>query len=122
MPDFWNEPIPLMDQAMCTRIKVKTDEYLTLVKWRNNGQPRDLKHAVELAKRGCDGGKDITMSLRPTSKVFADWMDWNNLVTFLFNRDTDYQNVLLSALRNTIKSCLKDKVHVVLIIIYYNLL
>ena len=90
MADPWNEPVPLMDQAMCSRIKNKTEEYLTLVKWRNNGQPQNLQHAVELAKNGIDGGYDATMRLRPTSKIFAEWMDWNNLVTFLFNRDTEY--------------------------------
>ena len=81
-----------------------------MVKWRNNATPKDLKHAVELAKRGLDGGYEATLNLRPTSKIFAEWMDWNNLVTFLFNRDTDYRNTLLSALRKTIKCCrMQDK-------------
>ena len=103
MTDPWNEPVPLMDRTMCKRIENKTDEYLTLIKWRNNSQPQSLQHAVELAKNGSDGGYDATIRLRPTSRVFSDWMDWNNLVTFLVNRDTEYQT-LLSALRNAIKT------------------
>ena len=102
MPDTWNEPIPLMDRTMCARISAKTDEYLSQVNWRNNGVPRDLKNAVELAKMGIDGGREATLQLKPTSRIFEEWMDWNNLVTFLFNRDTDYQT-LLSAIRNAIK-------------------
>ena len=104
MSDSWNEPLPQMDRTMCDRISAKTDEYLSGVTWRNNGTPRDLQHAIQLAKMGMDGGKEATMQLKPTSRNFSDWMDWNNLVTYLFNRDHDYQT-LLSAIRNAIINC-----------------
>ena len=102
MSDPWNEPLPLMDQTMCNRIVEKTDEYLTLVNWRSNGTPENLDHAIQLAKDGKDGGYDVTMRLRPTSRNFHDWINWSNLITFLVNRDTGIQT-LLSAIRNAIK-------------------
>ena len=101
MPNGWNEPLPKMDQQMCDRMIAKTNEYLSLIQWRNNGQPRDLKHAVELAKAGLDGGLDATLQLRPTSRDFNDWMYWNDVITFLVNRDNDFKT-LLSAIRNAI--------------------
>ena len=113
MQDSWTEPLPLMDRTMCDRISNKTEEYLSLIKWRNDGAPRDLQHAVELAKKGIDGGKDATLRLKPTSRRFNEWMDWNNLVTFLFNRDTEYQT-LLSAIRNAIY----ETIHVTYFIYY----
>ena len=79
---------------MCDRMAARTDEYLSLINWRNNGQPRDLNHAVELAKLGIDGGREATMRLRPTSRVFEEWINWSNLTTYLLNRDTDYQQML----------------------------
>ena len=102
MSDAWNEPLPLMDQVMCDRMVVKTDEYLQLIIWRNNSNPESLQHAVALAKNGFDGGRERTIALRPTTRIFSEWMDWNSLVTFLFNRDTQYEQTLLSALRNAI--------------------
>ena len=105
MSGAWNEPLPLMDRTMCDRITLRTNEYLSQVNWRNNGQPRDLKHAVELAKLGIDGGREATMALRPTSRIFEEWIDWSNMTTYLFNRDTNYQT-LLSAIRNAIKCSL----------------
>ena len=103
MPDSWNAPLPLMDRTMCDRISNNTNEYLSNVNWRNNGSPRDLKHAVELAKLGIDGGYEATMRLKPTSRVFEDWINWSNLTTYLYNRDTNYQT-LLSAIRNAINA------------------
>ena len=60
------------------------------------------------------------MALRPTDKVFAHWMDWNALVTFLFNRDTEYRT-LLSALRKLCTQiclpCLNPHINIYLFII-----
>ena len=52
----WNEPLPMMDDAMKTRIITKTDEYLTQVTWRNDADPKSLQEALQLAKNGRDGG------------------------------------------------------------------
>ena len=114
MSGSWNEPLPLMDQAMCDRMVEKTNEYLQLINWRNDGNPENLQHAVALAKVGIDGGRERTMALRPTSRIFSEWMDWNSLVTYLFNRETQYERTLLSALRNAISKS-RDK----LILIYF---
>ena len=97
----WNEPLPLMDVAMCNRMIQKTDEYLTAINWKENGEANTLNEAVELAKIGKDIGLNKTMALRPKSRIFEDWMNWNDVVTYLFNRDTNYQFTLLSAFRNT---------------------
>ena len=94
----WNEPLPLMDESMINRIIETSNNYLVHVNWRNNGSPKTLKEAVADAKKGIDGGLEQTMMLRPTTKFFEDWMDWNNLVTYLVNRDTGVRT-LLSALR-----------------------
>ena len=102
MSDNWNEPLPLMDAAMCNRMIEKTNEYLTTIKWKNDGVACTLKDAVELAKVGKDIGLEDTMALRPTTRIFEDWMNWNAIVTYLFNRDTNYQSTLLSALRKSI--------------------
>ena len=83
------------------RIIATTDDYLAHVTWRNNCDPQTLKEAVADAKRGFDGGYEKTMALRPSTKFFEDWMDCNNLTTFLVNRDTGVRT-LLSALRKTI--------------------
>ena len=96
-----NEPLPLMDAAMCTRMIQKTDEYLSMVRWRNNGEANCLKEAVQIAKLGQDIGMEATLALRPTDRIFENWMNWNNLVTYLYNRDT-HVRTLLSALRNAI--------------------
>ena len=98
----WNEPVPLMSPEMCQRMIETTDEYLTQVKWKSNCAPATLYDAVQAAKRGDDGGFELTMSLRPNDRVFENWINWNNLVTFLFNRDTNIRT-LLSAIRNAIK-------------------
>ena len=101
MAGNWNEPLPLMDAAMCERMKRKTDEYLTLITWRNNGTASSLVEAVQIAKMGQDIGQEATLALRPTGQIFEDWINWNNLVTFLVNRDTGVRT-LLSAYRNAI--------------------
>ena len=98
MSDPWNEPSPRADARFQARVKAKTDEYLSLVKWRANCTPKNLDDAVNLAKRGMDGGKDLTMALRPTSDSFAEWIQWSSLTTYLFNRDTGV-GTLLSCLR-----------------------
>ena len=98
MPDSWNEPPPQLDDNFRSRIIQKTDEYLSAVNWKQNGCPATLREAVELAKQGLDGGKDLTMSFRPNNYDFHDWMMWNSLVTYLFNRDTQIRT-LLSAFR-----------------------
>ena len=82
-------------------MKRKTDEYLTLINWRNNGNASSLVEAVQIAKLGQDIGQEATLALRPTGRVFEDWINWNNLVTFLVNRDTGVRT-LLSAYRNAI--------------------
>ena len=87
---------------MCQRMIGTTDEYLTQVNWKTNCTPTTLYDAVQEAKRGNDGGYELTMSLRPNDRVFESWMNWNNLVTFLYNRDTNIRT-LLSAIRNAIK-------------------
>ena len=46
----WNEPLPLMDDAMINRIIATTDDYLAHVTWRNNCDPKTLKEAVADAK------------------------------------------------------------------------
>ena len=61
----WNEPLPLMDDAMINRIIATTDEYLAHVTWRNNCNPQTLKEAVADAKRGGDGGYEKTMCRDP---------------------------------------------------------
>ena len=99
----WNEPVPLMSQEMCQRMIQKTDEYLTQVQWKNNCTPTTLYDAVQEAKRGNDGGYDLTLNLRPKNRVFEDWINYNNLVTYLYNRDT-HVRTLLSALRNAIQN------------------
>ena len=98
MAQNWNEPLPLMDECMIERMIAKTDEYLAEIKWKNNGTADTLTEAVALAKQGRDVGLDATMAMRPKDRIFAHWMDWNALVTFLFNRDTQYRT-LLSAFR-----------------------
>ena len=105
MAGNWNEPLPLMDQVMCDRIIQRTDEYLTAVIWRNDGEAETLEQAVALAKNGKDVGLIKTKMLRPTNRIFEDWMNWSALVTYLFNRDTNYRT-LLSAVRKPI-----DKAH-----------
>ena len=94
MANPWNEPPPRMDTNFISRIISKTDEYLTVVQWQNNCNPQTLDDAVRDAKLGKDGGKDCTMNLRPTSNDFHEWMQWSALVTYLFNRDTDYARIL----------------------------
>ena len=98
MAQNWNEPLPLMDACMINRMIAKTDEYLSLVQWRNDGTAENLKEAVALAKNGQDIGLEATLALRPTDAIFAHWMDWSALVTYLFNRDTEFKT-LLSAIR-----------------------
>lgn len=90
----WNEPLPLMDESMINRIVETTNHYLEHVIWRNDSQPTTLKEAVEDAKRGRDGGKDATLALRPTTKHFEEWIDWNDLITCLLNRDTGVRTLL----------------------------
>ena len=102
MAGNWNEPVPLMDQSMCDRMIIKTDEYLSIITWKNDGEADSLAAAVDLAKKGKDVGRERTLSLRPRNRIFADWMNWNALVTYLFNRETNYQRTLLSAFRKTI--------------------
>ena len=102
MSDRWNEPLPLMPQAMCDRMITKTDEYLSAINWRNNCTVSTLKEAVQMAKIGNDAGAEMTRSLRPTTRIFEDWINYNNLVTYLYNRDTNVRT-LLSAYRNAIK-------------------
>ena len=97
----WNEPLPMMDDAMKNRIIQRTDEYLSVVQWRNDGNPNSLQEALQMAKVGKDGGQLVTMELRPTTNDFHAWMDWSALVTFLYNRDTSVRT-LLSALRKVI--------------------
>ena len=99
----WNEPLPLMDTVMCNRMIRKTDEYLTMVNWQNNGTANTLEDAVAIAKLGKDIGFDGTMQLRPTDRIFNNWMNWNALVTYLYNRDTQ-NRTLLSAFRNPIQA------------------
>lgn len=99
MSGSWNAQVPLMDQSMCNRIIERTDEYLSFITWRNNGSPIDLQQAIAFAKVGMDGGFECTMALRPTSRIFSDWMDWNELTTVLLRRDTQYHTVL-ATLRN----------------------
>ena len=94
MANPWNEPAPRMDENFISRIILKTDEYLTLVQWRNDCEPATLDEAVNFAKMGKDGGKSCTMNLRPNSDDFHEWMQWSALVTYLFNRDTDYARIL----------------------------
>ena len=94
MASRWNEPPPTMDDAFVSRIISRTDEYLTLVRWRENCHPMNLDAAVNEAKNGNDGGLLATMNLRPTSNDFHEWMQWSALVTYLFNRDTDYVRIL----------------------------
>ena len=99
----WNEPLPLMDTVMCNRMIRKTDEYLAMVNWQNNGTANTLEDAVAIAKLGKDIGFDGTMQLRPTDRIFNNWMNWNALVTYLYNRDTQ-NRTLLSAFRNPIQA------------------
>ena len=101
MSDPWNEPPPCLDSNFRTRIIKKTDEYLTMVQWKENGQPANLEEAIKLAKQGIDGGKELTLSFRPTGFNFNDWMAWSSLVSFLYNRDTQVRTIL-SAIRNAI--------------------
>ena len=101
MSSSWNEPLPLMSQDMCDRMVARTDEYLSLIQWRNDCSVDTLKDAVAMAKLNKDAGKEATMRLRPTDRIFENWMNWNNLVTYLYNRDTSIRT-LLSAYRNAI--------------------
>ena len=98
----WNEPVPLMSQEMCQRMVRTTDDYLTQIQWKTNCAPTTLYDAVQEAKKGNDGGLELTLSLRPTNRIFEDWINYNNLITYLFNRDTNIRT-LLSAIRNTIQ-------------------
>ena len=98
MSDPWNEPPPKADRCFQARVKAKTDEYLSVIKWRADCTPRNLDEAVAFSKKGMDGGKALTMALRPTSDIFAEWIQWSSLTTYLFNRDTDV-GTLLSCLR-----------------------
>ena len=98
MSDPWNAPSPRADAQFQARVIAKTTEYLSVIQWRSNCVPNNLDEAVNYAKCGLDGGKDLTMSLRPTNDDFAAWIQWANLTTFLFNRDTNI-GTLLSCLR-----------------------
>ena len=98
MSDPWNEPLPLMDDVMISRIISTTDQYLASIQWKNNADPKSLYEAVQMAKQGKDAGEAKTLALRPTSNDFREWMLWNDIVTFLYNRDT-HMRTLLSALR-----------------------
>lgn len=101
MSSSWNEPLPLMSQDMCNRMIERTDEYLSQVQWRGDCSVTTLKDAVAMAKLNKDAGKTTTLNLRPMDRIFENWMNWNNLVTFLYNRDTSART-LLSAYRNAI--------------------
>ena len=90
-----------VDNGFKQRIISRTSEYLTVVKWRNNGAPKTLDEAVNLAKLGQDGGEAATMALRPTGNDFGEWIQWANMTTYLYNRDTGF-GTLLSCLRNVI--------------------
>ena len=101
MSNPWNEPPPQLDNAFRSRIIDRTNDYLSMVTWRQNGNPTNLKEAVAMAKQGKDGGEELTLSFRPTNNCFHAWMDWSSLVTYLYNRDTQVRT-LLSAIRKTI--------------------
>ena len=107
MSDPWNKPLPQMDDIMVSRIIETTDQYLESIQWRNNASPSDLQDAVKLAKLGMDGGKNRTLELRPIGNDFHMWMYWNDVVTFLYNRDTNI-GTLLSAFRTTIRNKCKS--------------
>lgn len=98
MPRGWNEPVPLIDENFRSRMITRTDEYLTQVIWQSNCDSQTLDEAVTNAKAGKDGGFEQTMSLRPQSRDFHQWMQWSALVTYLYNRDTSVGRIL-SALR-----------------------
>ena len=102
MAGNWSEPLPLMDAAMCNRMIRTTDEYLQAINWRNDGDADTLEELVEIAKAGKDIGLERTIALRPKNRIFAQWMHWNSVVTYLYNRDTNVRT-LLSALRKIIK-------------------
>ena len=116
------EPLPLMDQAMCQRIIETTNGYLQHVQWKSNCTPDSLFAAVQEAKKGNDGGLELTLALRPKNRVFEDWMNWSALVTFLFNRDTQVRT-LLSAIRNAINDCIETHVihNLCIYCIYYSI-
>ena len=101
MADPWNEPTPRVDNGFKQQIISRTSEYLTVVKWRNNGVPKTLDEAVNLAKLGQDGGETAAMALRPTGNDFHEWIQWANMTTYLYNRETSFVT-LLSCLRNVI--------------------
>ena len=98
MSDPWNEPPPKADPQFQARVIAKTTEYLSVVQWRANCTPGTLDEAVNFAKRGMDGGQELTMRLRPTNDDFSAWIQWASLTTYLFNRDTNI-GTLLSCLR-----------------------
>ena len=102
---------------MCNRIIQKTDEYLSVVNWKNDGVADTLVEAVAIAKQGQDVGHAATLALRPTDRIFENWMNYNALVTYLYNRDTNVRT-LLSALRKPIKSSTRTLFKYYLLIIY----
>ena len=101
MSNVWNEPLPLMPKEMCDRMILRTDEYLTQIQWREDCEAATLDEAVQMAKIRKDAGYEKTMSLRPKNQIFEQWMQWNSVVTYLYNRDTTVRT-LLSAYRNAI--------------------
>ena len=98
MADPWNEPPPLIDENFKSRMIARTTDYLSQVNWKSNCIPTSLDDAVAQAKKGNDGGYELTMTLRPQSMDFHQWMQWSALVTFLYNRDTPVARIL-SAIR-----------------------
>ena len=101
MSDPWTEPLPLMPKSMCERMIERTDAYLSEITWRNDCSVSNLVEAVQMAKIHKDAGAEKTRSLRPSNRIFEDWINYNNLITFLYNRDTNVRT-LLSAYRNAI--------------------
>ena len=99
----WNEPLPMMDQAMCNRITNETNRYLEVINWRNDGEAETLEEAVALALHGKDAGLEKTLMLRPTNRNFEDWMNWSAIMTLLFKRDSNYDR-LLEEIRKPIKA------------------